>query len=264
VASTRPAGFDGAGTARQNRVERRDSVLRIAKRPTAATLTSPLTDPNVRLILLGPPGAGKGTQAGFIRDAYRIPQISTGDMLRAAVKAGTPLGIAAKQVMDSGTLISDEIVIGLVRERLRAADCVNGYLFDGVPRTIPQAEALKAAAVALDYVLEIEVPDGAIIERMSGRRVHLASGRTYHVKYNPPRIADRDDVTGEPLIQREDDSEETVKKRLAIYHAQTEPLIAYYADWSATGDSKAPRLRKVDGVGSVEAIRDRILSALGA
>ena len=216
----------------------------------------------MRLILLGPPGAGKGTQAGFICDAYKIPQISTGDMLRAAVKEGTSLGHAAKKVMDAGVLVSDEIMIGLVSERLKRADCSNGYLFDGFPRTIPQAEALKAARVGLDYVLEIVVPDSAIIERMSGRRVHVASGRTYHVKYNPPKVADRDDVTGEPLIQREDDREETVKKRLAIYHAQTEPLIAYYADWTASGDRAAPRLRKVDGVGSVEAVRAGVLSAL--
>jgi len=218
----------------------------------------------MRLILLGPPGAGKGTQAGFIRDAYKIPQISTGDMLRAAVKAGTPLGVACRNVMDSGALVSDEIIIGLVAERLQAPDCANGYLFDGFPRTIPQAEALKAAGVALDYVLEIVVPDAAIIERMSGRRVHLASGRTYHVKYNPPKVADRDDVTGEPLIQREDDREETVTRRLAVYHAQTEPLIAYYARWGATGDARAPRFREVDGVGSVEAVRERALSALSS
>ena len=216
----------------------------------------------MRLIVLGPPGAGKGTQAAFIRDAYRIPQISTGDMLRAAVKAGTPLGLAAKKVMDSGALVSDEIIIGLVHDRLREPDCANGYLFDGFPRTIPQAEALKAAGVALDYVLEIVVPDSVIIERMSGRRVHAASGRTYHVKYNPPKVADRDDVTGEPLIQREDDREETVKKRLAVYHAQTEPLIAYYARWSSSGDARAPQFRKVEGVGSVEAIRDGVLAAL--
>jgi adenylate kinase len=216
----------------------------------------------VRLILLGPPGAGKGTQAAFIRDAYAIPQISTGDMLRAAVKAGTPLGLAAKKVMESGALVSDEIIISLVADRLRAPDCANGYLFDGFPRTIPQAEALEAAHVALDYVLEIVVPDAVIIERMSGRRVHAASGRTYHVKYNPPKVADRDDVTGEPLIQREDDREETVKKRLAVYHAQTEPLIAYYAKVSASGDARAPRLRRVEGVGSVETIRDAVLAAL--
>jgi adenylate kinase len=216
----------------------------------------------MRLILLGPPGAGKGTQAAFIRDAYHIPQISTGDMLRAAVKAGTPLGLAAKRVMDSGALVSDEIIIGLVNDRLREPDCVNGYLFDGFPRTIPQADALKAAGVALDFVLEIEVPDAAIIERMSGRRVHVASGRTYHVKYNPPKVADRDDVTGEPLIQREDDKEETVKNRLAVYHAQTEPLIAYYAQWAAAGDPRAPKFRKVTGLGPVDAIRDAAFAAL--
>lgn len=216
----------------------------------------------MRLILLGPPGAGKGTQAAFIRDAYGIPQISTGDMLRAAVKAGTPLGLAAKRVMDSGALVSDEIIIGLVNDRLREPDCVNGYLFDGFPRTIPQADALKAAGVALDFVLEIEVPDAAIVERMSGRRVHVASGRTYHVKYNPPKVADRDDVTGEPLIQREDDREETVKNRLAVYHAQTEPLIAYYAQWAAAGDPRAPKFRRVNGLGSVDAIREAVVAAL--
>jgi adenylate kinase len=216
----------------------------------------------MRLILLGPPGAGKGTQAGFIRDAYGIPQISTGDMLRAAVKAGTPLGVAAKKVMDSGALVSDEIIIGLVKERLKQADCASGYLFDGFPRTIPQADAMKDAGVALDYVLEIAVPDAAIVERMSGRRVHPASGRTYHLKYNPPRVAGRDDVTGEPLIQRDDDREETVQKRLAIYHAQTEPLVAYYANWAASGDSRAPKHRQVPGVGSVDAIKQAVLAAL--
>jgi adenylate kinase len=216
----------------------------------------------MRLILLGPPGAGKGTQACFIRDAYGIPQISTGDMLRTAVKAGTPLGRAAKQVMDAGVLVSDEIIIGLVNDRLREPDCAKGYLFDGFPRTIPQAEALKTAGVLLDYVLEIAVPDAAIIERMSGRRCHVASGRTYHLKYNPPKVDERDDVTGEPLIQREDDREDTVKKRLAVYHAQTEPLIAYYAQWAATRDPRAPKFRKVDGLGPVEAIRDAALAAL--
>ena len=216
----------------------------------------------MRLILLGPPGAGKGTQAGFIRDAYGIPQISTGDMLRAAVKAGTPLGIAAKKVMDSGALVSDDIIIGLVKERLKEPDCGSGYLFDGFPRTIPQADAMKDAGVALDYVLEIAVPDAAIVERMSGRRVHPASGRTYHIKYNPPRVPDRDDVTGEPLIQRDDDREETVQKRLAVYHEQTEPLIAYYAKWAASGDARAPRHRKVAGVGSVDAIKQAVLAAL--
>ena len=216
----------------------------------------------MRLVLLGPPGAGKGTQAGFIRDAYGIPQISTGDMLRAAVKAGTPLGLAAQKVMDAGGLVSDDIIVGLVNDRLREPDCRNGYLFDGFPRTIPQADALRDSGVALDYVLEIDVPDAAIVERMSGRRVHPASGRTYHVKYNPPKVPDRDDVTGEPLIQREDDREETVRKRLAIYHEQTEPLIAYYERWAATGDPRAPKYRKVDGLGSVDAIRDAALAAL--
>jgi adenylate kinase len=216
----------------------------------------------MRLILLGPPGAGKGTQATFIKEAYGIPQISTGDMLRAAVKAGTPLGLAAKQVMDSGALVSDEIIIALVGERLKHLDCLNGYLFDGFPRTIPQADAMKAANVALDYVLEIDVPDESIVERMSGRRVHVASGRTYHVKYNPPKVEGRDDVTGEPLIQREDDKEDTVKKRLAIYHQQTEPLVGYYTGWAATGDARAPKYRAVDGMGSVDAIKSAVLAAL--
>jgi adenylate kinase len=216
----------------------------------------------MRLILLGPPGAGKGTQAAFITEVYGIPQISTGDMLRGAVKRGTPLGLAAKKVMDAGSLVSDDIIIGLVKERLEAPDCAKGYLFDGFPRTIPQADALKTAGVAVDYVLELDVPDAAIIERMSGRRVHLPSGRTYHLRYNPPRVAGKDDVTGEDLIQREDDQEETVMKRLAVYHAQTEPLIAYFAEWTATGDPKAPRYRKVAGSGSVDDIRARVLAAL--
>ena len=216
----------------------------------------------MRLILLGPPGAGKGTQAGFIRDAYAIPQISTGDMLRAAVKAGTPLGLAAKKVMDSGALVSDEIIVGLVKDRLREPDCVKGYLFDGFPRTIPQADAMKAATVQIDYVLEIDVPDAAIVERMSGRRVHLASGRTYHLKYNPPRVPDRDDVSGECLIQRDDDREETVRKRLAVYHEQTEPLVAYYRQWSATGDARAPKYRRVEGLGAVESVKNAVLAAL--
>ncbi len=197
----------------------------------------------MRLILLGPPGAGKGTQANFIKQAFAIPQISTGDMLRAAVKAGTPLGIAAKKVMDSGGLVSDEIIIGLVRDRLREPDCANGYLFDGFPRTLPQADAMKDAGVGLDYVLEIDVPDGAIVERMSGRRVHLASGRTYHLRFNPPKVAGRDDVTGEELIQRDDDREETVRRRLEVYHAQTKPLVDYYGRWAATGDARAPKWR---------------------
>jgi adenylate kinase len=216
----------------------------------------------MRLILLGPPGAGKGTQATFIKEVYEIPQISTGDMLRAAVKAGTPLGLAAKRVMDSGALVSDDIIIGLVRDRLLHADCSKGYLFDGFPRTLPQADAMKAAEVAIDYVLEIDVPDAAIIERMSGRRVHAASGRTYHVLFNPPKVAGVDDITGEPLIQREDDREETVMKRLAVYHAQTEPLVTYYAGWAATGDARAPKYRAVNGIGTVDEIRSRVLAAL--
>ena len=216
----------------------------------------------MRLILLGPPGAGKGTQAAFVKEAFGIPQISTGDMLRSAVKAGTPLGLAAKKVMESGTLVSDDIIIDLVRERLKEPDSANGYLFDGFPRTIPQADAMKNARVRIDYVLEIHVPDASIVERMSGRRVHPASGRTYHVKFNPPKVAGIDDVTGEPLIQREDDKEETVLKRLAVYHEQTEPLVAYYLKWSASLDPDAPKYRKVEGTGPVEQIRARVLSAL--
>ncbi|HEY3532330.1 MAG TPA: adenylate kinase [Casimicrobiaceae bacterium] len=216
----------------------------------------------MRLILLGPPGAGKGTQAAFICEAYGIPQISTGDMLRAAVKAGTPLGLAAQAVMDGGSLVSDDIIIALVTERLAQRDCANGYLFDGFPRTIPQAEALRNAGVDVDYVIEIDVPDAAIVERMSGRRVHLASGRTYHVIFNPPKVTARDDVTGEPLIQRADDCEETVRNRLSVYHAQTEPLVAYYSQWVASGDARAPRYRKVNGLGTVDAIRDACMAAL--
>jgi len=216
----------------------------------------------MRLILLGPPGAGKGTQATFIKEAFGIPQISTGDMLRAAVKAGTPLGLAAKKIMDSGALVSDDIIIGLVQDRLLKPDCANGYLFDGFPRTIPQAEAMKQAGVPIDYVLEIDVPDSAIVERMSGRRVHVASGRTYHVKFNPPKVSGKDDITGEDLIQREDDKEETVKNRLAVYHAQTEPLVAYYREWANSGDPRAPKYRSVDGMGSVDAIKDAVLAAL--
>lgn len=216
----------------------------------------------MRLILLGAPGAGKGTQAAFICQKYGIPQISTGDMLRAAVKAGTPLGIEAKKVMDAGGLVSDDIIIGLVKERITQDDCANGFLFDGFPRTIPQAEAMKAAGVKLDLVLEIDVPDEAIVQRMSGRRVHVASGRTYHVVFNTPKVAGKDDVTGEDLIQRADDSEETVKKRLEIYHSQTRPLVDYYSNWAATGDATAPRCAKISGQGSVEEITDRALSAL--
>ncbi|MBN8504041.1 MAG: adenylate kinase [Burkholderiales bacterium] len=216
----------------------------------------------MRLILLGAPGAGKGTQAAFICQQYGIPQISTGDMLRAAVKAGTPLGLAAKQVMDSGGLVSDDIIIGLVKERISQGDCANGFLFDGFPRTIPQAEAMKAAGVKLDLVLEIDVPFEAIIERMSGRRTHPASGRSYHVKFNPPKQEGLDDLTGEPLVQRDDDREETVKKRLDVYAAQTRPLVDYYSSWAATGDAQAPRYARIAGVGTVEEITARALAAL--
>jgi adenylate kinase len=216
----------------------------------------------MRLILLGPPGAGKGTQATFLTKHYGIPQISTGDMLRAAVKAGTPLGVAAKKVMDSGALVSDEIIIGLVKERLKEPDCAKGYLFDGFPRTIPQAEAMRDAGVAIDYVLEIDVPAEDIILRMSGRRAHLASGRTYHVKFNPPKVEGRDDVTGEPLVQRDDDREETVRKRLEVYQAQTRPLIEFYGRWAATGQPAAPKCRKISGQGGVEDIRARAIKAL--
>ena len=216
----------------------------------------------MRLILLGPPGAGKGTQATFITEAYGIPQISTGDMLRAAVKAGTPLGLAAAKVMDKGSLVSDDIIIALVKDRLQQPDCANGYLFDGFPRTLPQANALREAGVRVDYVLEIDVPAEDIIQRMSGRRAHLSSGRTYHVKCNPPRVPGKDDVTGEDLIQREDDKEETVRKRLEIYVRQTSPLIAYYGEWAASGDPQAPRYRKVSGVGGVDEIKARALAAL--
>ena len=216
----------------------------------------------MRLILLGGPGAGKGTQATFIKEKYSIPQISTGDMLRAAVKAGTPMGIAAKKVMDSGALVSDDIIIGLVKERIKQSDCANGFLFDGFPRTIPQADAMKAAGVEIDVVVEIAVDDNEIVERMSGRRTHPGSGRTYHVKFNPPKIAGKDDVTGEDLIQRDDDKEDTVKNRLAVYHEQTKPLVAYYGDWATSGAAGAPRYARVAGVGRVEEIRDRIFAAL--
>lgn len=218
----------------------------------------------MRLILLGPPGAGKGTQAAFITEAFGIPQISTGDMLRAAVKAQTPLGLEAKKIMDQGGLVSDEIIIGLVHDRLKQADCQAGYLFDGFPRTIPQADALKDAQIPLDYVIEISVPEDNIIERMSGRRVHVASGRTYHLKFNPPKRDGMDDETGEPLIQRDDDREETVRHRLSVYREQTRPLVDYYSRWSATGDVHAPRYAKISGVGSVDEIRERILDILRA
>jgi len=216
----------------------------------------------MRLILLGAPGAGKGTQAAFICKHFGIPQISTGDMLRAAVKAGSELGVAAKKVRDACGLGMDVIRIGLVKERLAQPDCAKGFLFDGFPRTIPQAEAMKSAGVKLDVVLEIDVPDAAIIERMSGRRVHVASGRTYHVKFNPPKVAGKDDVTGEDLIQRDDDKEATVRKRLEVYQSQTRPLVDYYSKWVATGDANAPRYRKIDGTGSVDEITARALAAL--
>jgi adenylate kinase len=218
----------------------------------------------MRLILLGPPGAGKGTQAAFIKERFGIPQISTGDMLRAAVKAGTPLGIAAKKVMDAGGLVSDDIIIGLVKDRLKQPDTANGYLFDGFPRTIPQADAMKTAGVAIDYVLEIDVPDSDIIDRMSGRRVHVASGRTYHVRFNPPKVEGRDDVTGEPLIQRDDDREDTVRKRLEVYHAQTRALVEYYSKLAAAGQPGAPKYRSISGVGPVEEIRSRAFDALAS
>lgn len=218
----------------------------------------------MRLILLGAPGAGKGTQATFICQNYGIPQISTGDMLRAAVKAGTPLGLQAKAVMDSGALVSDDIIIGLVKERITQPDCAGGFLFDGFPRTIPQAEAMKAAGVKLDYVLEIDVPFDAIIERMSGRRSHPASGRTYHVKFNPPKVEGKDDVTGEPLIQRDDDKEDTVKKRLEVYSSQTRPLVDYYSQWARSDASSAPKYRAISGMGSVDEITARALQALSS
>ena len=216
----------------------------------------------MRLILLGAPGAGKGTQATFICQKYGIPQISTGDMLRAAVKAGTALGLQAKKVMDSGGLVSDALIINLVRERLALPDCAAGFLFDGFPRTLPQANAMKSAGVKLDYVLEIEVPFEAIVERMSGRRSHPGSGRSYHLRFNPPKTPGLDDITGEPLIQRADDLEDTVKKRLEVYSAQTLPLIDYYANWAKTGDTDAPRYRAISGTGSVEEIKARAFEAL--
>lgn len=216
----------------------------------------------MRLILLGAPGAGKGTQATFIKEKFNIPQISTGDMLRAAVKAGTQLGLEAKKFMDAGGLVPDEVIIGLVKERIKDADCANGFLFDGFPRTIPQAEAMQNAGVAIDYVVEIDVPDEAIVERMSGRRSHPASGRTYHVKFNPPKVAGKDDVTGEELVQRDDDKEEVVLKRLQVYHDQTEQLIGYYSDWAKSGVSGAPQYVKVNGLGELNAIKEDIFSAL--
>jgi adenylate kinase len=217
---------------------------------------------HMRLILLGGPGAGKGTQANLIKDRYRIPQISTGDMLRAALKEGTELGLKAKDYMDAGKLVPDDVIIGLVKERIKEPDCENGFLFDGFPRTIPQADAMKEAGVPIEAVVDIDVPDEEIIKRMSGRRVHLASGRTYHVVFNPPREEGKDDETGEPLIQRDDDKEETVRKRLDVYHAQTEPLVGYYKDWEESGESAAPKYIRIDGVGKVNEIRDQIFASL--
>ena len=216
----------------------------------------------MRLILLGAPGAGKGTQANFIKEKYNIPQISTGDMLRAAIKAGSELGIAAKKVMDAGGLVSDDIIIGLVQERLKQDDCANGYLFDGFPRTVAQADSMKDSGVIVDYVLEIDVPDESIIERMDGRRVHPGSGRVYHVKFNPPKVDSKDDVTGEDLVQRDDDKAETVKKRLDVYHNQTEVLLGYYNTWAQSGEPGAPKYRRIAGVGPVEQIRDSAFAAL--
>ncbi len=216
----------------------------------------------MKLILLGAPGAGKGTQAAFITEKYSIPQISTGDMLRAAVKAGTPLGLEAKKVMDAGQLVSDEIILGLIKERLKQPDCAKGFLFDGFPRTIPQAEALRTQGVDLDFVLEIDVPDEEIIKRMSGRRVHTASGRTYHVVFNPPKVAGKDDATGDDLIQRDDDKEETVRKRLDVYHSQTKPLVEFYSRWAASGEAKTPKYRKIAGVGALDAIKNALFAAL--
>ena len=216
----------------------------------------------MRLILLGAPGAGKGTQANFIKEKYNIPQISTGDMLRAAIKAGTELGLAAKKVMDAGGLVSDDIMIGLVKNRLQEADCANGYLFDGFPRTVAQADAMKDNGITVDYVLEIDVPDEMIVERMSGRRSHPASGRVYHTKFNPPKVADIDDISGEPLVQRDDDKEETVLKRLSVYHNQTEVLLGYYNIWAQAGLPGAPKYRKISGVGPVEQVRDAAFAAL--
>jgi adenylate kinase len=216
----------------------------------------------MRLILLGGPGAGKGTQANLVKEKFQIPQISTGDMLRAALKAGTELGLEAKGYMDSGGLVPDDVIIGLVKERIQEADCANGFLFDGFPRTIPQADAMKEAGVAIDAVVDIDVPDGEIIKRMGGRRVHLSSGRTYHVTFNPPKVEGKDDETGEDLIQRDDDHEDTVRKRLDVYHAQTEPLIDYYKTWESSGESGAPHYIRIEGVGKVDGIRDQIYAGL--
>ena len=216
----------------------------------------------MRVILLGPPGAGKGTQASFICARYSIPQISTGDMLRAAVKAGTPLGLAAKRAMDAGELVTDEIIVGLVNERMQQPDCAGGYLLDGFPRTIAQAEAMRAAGIGVDVLLEIEVPDSEIVERISGRRCHLPTGRTYHVRFNPPKVPGRDDATGDPLIQRDDDREDVVRNRLQVYHSQTRVVVDYFRDWADNGEPGAPRYRKVHGIGTVDQVRQRVMSAL--
>lgn len=216
----------------------------------------------MRLILLGPPGAGKGTQAAFLCKRYGIPQVSTGDMLRAAAKAGTATGLAAKRQIDAGQLVSDDVIVSLVKERLHEPDCAKGYLFDGFPRTLPQAEAMKTSAVGIDYVLEIDVPEPEIILRMSGRRVHLGSGRSYHVQFNPPKVGGRDDITGEALVQRVDDLEETVRSRLAVYQGQTRPLVEYYTKWAAAGDARAPKVRRISGIGTVDEIRERAFAAL--
>jgi len=218
----------------------------------------------MKLILLGAPGAGKGTQANYIHERFGIPQISTGDMLRAVVKAGTSLGLVAKKIMDEGGLVSDDIIIDLVKERIKEKDCANGFLLDGFPRTIPQAEAMKRAGVQVDYIVEIDVADGEIIQRMSGRRVHLASGRTYHVIFNPPKAVGKDDITDEELVQRQDDAEDTVRKRLDVYHKQTQPLVNYYTSWARSGDSHAPKYVKIPGIGGVDDIRDKIFAALSA
>lgn len=216
----------------------------------------------MRVILLGPPGAGKGTQAAYISERLNVPQISTGDMLRAAVKAGTPLGLEAKKVMDTGGLVSDDIIIGLVKERIAQDDCRNGFLFDGFPRTIAQADALKEAQIKIDAVVELKVDDEEIVRRISGRRTHPGSGRVYHVLYNPPKVEGKDDVTGEPLVQRDDDQEETVRKRLEVYHQQTRPLVDYYSSWAASGDADAPRYIAVDGLGPVDEVKQRIMQGL--
>lgn len=218
----------------------------------------------MRILLLGMPGAGKGTQAQYLMDRYHIPQIATGDMLRAAARAGTRLGLEAKQYMDRGALVPDELVIELVKERVRETDCANGFVIDGFPRTLAQAEALRKAGIDVDLVIDIHVSDEQILRRLSGRRVHASSGRSYHIEFNPPKVPGKDDVTGEPLMQRPDDNEQTIKQRIATYHAQTEPLLSYYKSWAASGDAHAARYIKVDGTGAVEQIRDRMFGSIDA